>query len=264
VRDVVTIATVLFPWRPGCQHRDAAAGWVHAGWATHLPDIPALTSLDVAPGGTLDVDGQWCKARHVHTLASAATTDILIISDVDVWTTPTAIRAAITAIRDGWPWAIPYTTLHRLTQNATARTIASPHPTTRAGAATSDHEQRPYQGHTGGGITVIHRATLTKAPMDPRFLGWGHEDDSWAVALHRLTKRPWRGRHDALHLWHPPQARATRETGSPASVALAAQYTAAGVQHRRGNRDPLQDLLSEARERLDELDNNTVTPRSGK
>jgi hypothetical protein len=99
--------------------------------------------------------------------------------------------------------------------------------------------ERPYSGVIGGGIVVVPRTTAEQIPPDPRFRGWGGEDESWGYALETLAGPPWRGGYDLIHLWHPPQARRTRAHGSKENTDLAAQYRAA-----RGNRAAMIALMA--------------------
>jgi hypothetical protein len=87
--------------------------------------------------------------------------------------------------------------------------------------------QRPYRGYRGGGFVVAPRKTLIDIPIDPRFVGWGHEDSAWAWALMTLAGNPWRGTAPLVHLWHPPQERPSRRHGSAQSMELERRYQAA-------------------------------------
>lgn len=241
-------AAVLFPWSRGCPHRDAAAAWVTEQWTRHHPGIPQHTTGD-APHLAA---GPWSKGRHIAALLDHAPNGIVVISDVDVWTTPDAIRAAITAVENGSPWAVPHGDVYRLTQAATADVLDGGMDSSLDRPARLDDldlVEPPDPGHTGGGIVVIPAATARQIPLDPRFEGWGQEDDSWALALHTLAGEPWRdrslngGRVPLIHLWHPPQPRLDRYHGSRASVALYRRYLAASHHP-----DAMRALIAETRQ----------------
>jgi hypothetical protein len=87
---------------------------------------------------------------------------------------------------------------------------------------------------------VLRRDSYLEVPLDPRFLGWGHEDDSWARALVTMLGDPWRGKRPLFHLWHPPQDRRVRYEGRPQSAALFQRYRA-----KKGNRTRMRALLDE-------------------
>jgi hypothetical protein len=234
--------TALFPWRHGDPHRDRAADWVLEAWATHYPGVARLTTGDV---DGLDVDGAWCKANHVAHLAALASpeADVLVVSDVDVWVDPAAVRAAVDLVTRGdVTWAVPHRDVYRLNAAATAELIARPVPGGPPAVAAGDLAERPYRGHLGGGVVVLGRRAALDVPLDPRFVGWGQEDDSWAMALVTLAGKPWRGSADLVHLWHPPQPRMNRMYGSAQGQALAARYRRAS-----GHPVAMRGLLAEIR-----------------
>lgn len=79
----------------------------------------------------------------------------------------------------------------------------------------------------GGGMIVARRETLLEVPLDSRYVGWGQEDESHALALNCLAGMPWRGDAHLIHLWHPPAKRQTRRKGSRRSWELFKRYRAA-------------------------------------
>src|SRR5690606_37809457 len=82
-------------------------------------------------------------------------------------------------------WAVPHRLVYRLSEAATSGVLAglAPSPGMRL-------VQAPYVGYAGGGITVLPRSTYDQVPLDPRFRGWGQEDESWAHALTVLAGDP--------------------------------------------------------------------------
>jgi hypothetical protein len=80
--------------------------------------------------------------------------------------------------------------------------------------------------------------------MDHRFVGWGQEDQAWAIALKCLFGNPWRSQNGPLwHLWHPPQERMSREKGSLSSWDLYSSY-----RRLAANQKGMEELLAEARQ----------------
>lgn len=157
----------------------------------------------------------------------------MVIHDADVWCD--GLDRAVAAVADGAPWAIPHEHVHRLDQTSTAAVLAG---APLGGTLT----EKPYRGWAGGGIVVLPRSTYDQVPIDPRFAGWGQEDDSWAIALTQLAGEPWRGDGDLWHLWHPPQPREGRIIGSAEGKALNRRYRAARYDPVR-----LARLIEEAR-----------------
>jgi hypothetical protein len=152
-----------------------------------------------------------------------------------VWTD--GLAAAVGAVEAGVGWAVPHRYVHRLSEGATAALLN--------GQAWDGIPlaEREYVGVDGGGFVVARRETLLDAPLDPRFVGWGQEDTSWAAALDCLAGGHWRGDADLIHLYHPPQERMTRTRGSRASWALYRRYHATRVRP-----DAMRALIDEAKE----------------
>ncbi len=150
--------------------------------------------------------------------------DIIVVADADV--ACDGIQTAVEAVEAGAAWAVPHSRVHRLTEAATEAVLAG-------GQLEGDTVDRPYFGHPGGGLVVLPRTHYEACPIDPRFAGWGHEDDAWAIALTTMHGEPWRGTAPLWHLWHPPQERPSRREGSPESKALFRRY-------RHASRDVLR------------------------
>lgn len=217
-----TQVSVLIPMAGDCPHRAMAWRYVQAWYTARHPGFEVVR-------GVLDGSAPWCKARAVAQAARTATGDVFVVADADCFTEH--LDDAVTSLSQGYEWAMPHYTVNRLSRPATAQVYrgAAPaaFPRTRHWYA-----QLPYVGFPGGGITVMHRRVYESAPMDPRFTGWGQEDEAWALALRTLHGRGWRPSRGAplWHLWHPPQKRMSRSVGSDRSRSLLADYKKARTQ----------------------------------
>lgn len=221
--------TVVIPWRAGCDHRARALGWVLAQYRAHHPDWRiALTETP---------DGPWVKANAVMPAIESAPAGPVIVADADTWTDD--LQAAVTQIQRGAPWAIPHRLVHRLNEHGADQVLAG------ANWRAQPVAQKPYPGLPGGGYVVADRDALLAVPMDPRFVGWGQEDESWARALTTLLGQPWRGDADLVHLWHPPQERLSRRHGSREGWQLRRRYLMA-----RHDPSAMQRLIEEAKHAL--------------
>lgn len=215
---------VLVPWRDvGCPHRSRALAWVLSRLGEH--------------GYTVVVgrheSGGWCKAAAVADALSQTDADTLIVHDADVWTD--GLSEATQRVQEGGAWAVPHRGLHRLTEAATERYVAGE---TLDGLQLAE---RAYLGLEGGGVTVVRRDVFEACPIDPRFVGWGGEDESFGFALKCLYGPAWRGKSAMAHLWHPPQRRTTRSFGSLESRELRKRYAKA-----RFDPSAMQSLVKEA------------------
>lgn len=217
---------VVIPWRGGCPHRERALEWVRGR-------LPYPVTVAEPP------TGPWAKALAVMPAASRCSgADVLVIHDADVWTP--GLEEAVEQVERGAMWAIPHRGVHRLTEDSTRRLIAGE---SWEGLPLAE---RAYLGVEGGGVVAIHRDLLLRTPMDPRFEGWGSEDEAWAVALRACFGPPWRGKAPLAHLWHPPQSRLSRARGSRESWNLRRRYMRAAREPRE-----MKTLLEEARAALD-------------
>lgn len=167
-----------------------------------------------------EVSGEWCKARAVAEALRGVSADVLVIADADVWVA--TVSHVVEAVRAGHQWGYPHRGIRRLTAAATEAVLAGADPD-----RITDYDEPPTRAHPGGGVVVVRREVYDETPLDPRFVGWGHEDDAWGLALHTIHGRPAKGNGRLIHLWHPPQERIDRRRGSEANLALFGRYRAA-------------------------------------
>lgn len=227
----MTVA-VIIPWRAGCPHRERSLTWVLDQHRHSHPDWDI--ALATAPRS-----GPWVKADAIANGAAAADADVLVIADADVWCEH--LEVAVDAVTTHG-WAVPHDLVHRLSPDSTDQVLAGADWPGLPLSADNLRDSRPYRGFAGGGITVVRRDVLDAVPLDSRFVGWGHEDEAWAHALGTLIGPPWRGSADLVHLWHPPQQRATRSIGNQTSRQLLARYRRA-----RSDAAVMRTLVEEGR-----------------
>lgn len=221
-------AAVLIPWRDvGCEHRARALTFVLSRLAEH-PWPVVIGRHD---------DGEWCKALAVADALEQTDAETLIVHDADVWCD--GLPEAVDAVQAGAAWAIPHPPtrgIHRLTEASTVRYLAG------EPLAVLPLAESRYDGVAGGGIAVVTRSIYEACPLDPRFRGWGGEDESWGHALRALHGTAPRGPSPLVHLWHPSQPRITRRTGSEASSTLRKRYARARFRPHQ-----IAALIEEAR-----------------
>jgi hypothetical protein len=218
--------SVVVPRTPGsCVHRDRAWEWVKARYAAVHPHWEVVEGVGGEP---------WVKAAAVADGLSRASGDVLVLADADCWTD--GLGEAVDLL-DVAPWVVPHLTVLRLTEESTAEVLAGAEP-----GDAHDWDQAPYHGWVGGGFVVIRRADYERAPLDHRFIGWGLEDASFALAAEELVGPHRRLKWPLWHLWHPPQARGSRRYGSQQSEDLWRRY-----RRSRGRRDRMLALVAEGR-----------------
>lgn len=178
----------------------------------------------------------WSKAAAITPVIAASRADIVVVHDADVFC---PLDEAIAAVMDGAAWAVPHDQVFRLSEQGTINYLAGHVLDPWAG----DLTEAPYRGVEGGGIVVAHRHVLLDAPMDPRFIGFGQEDEAWALALRALFGAPWRGGDRLAHFWHQPQPRLNRRIGSREGWRLYRRYAKASR-----NEATMRALLAEIEE----------------
>lgn len=206
---------VIVPWRPDNAERDRNWAWLRKQWEP--------TGWDIVEGHC--PDGPWVKSHAVADALKRTTADTLVIADADVWCT--TVHSAVETVVNDAAWAIPHHHVHRLTPEATGHLTAGT-TTWNVHAPTT---QKPYPGVPGGGLTVIRRDLYEQAPFDPRFQGWGQEDEAAGHAWTVLAGPPKRGNASLWHLWHPPQQRMGRVIGNPQGKTLRDRYRTTLTPH---------------------------------
>lgn len=224
---MTTNVSVLIPYAGDDEHRARALAWVtrryHAlGW-------------QICIGETDQPGDRFVKADAVARALEDADHATLVIADADCWSPATPRIAA--EIDAGHPWGVPHRLVHRLAPIATQALYddltLEPNPRFRP--------LRVYRGVIGGGIVVIRRDVYDRTPLDPRFVGWGGEDDAFGWALQTLEGLPKQGEDRCYHLWHPAPPRVRRH-GSLENNSLAGAY-----KDRRPNADAMRQLVEEGK-----------------
>lgn len=213
---------VLIPWSGSCPHREAARRFVKDWYSRNFPDWRVCW-------GESGEGIQWCKAEAVANALCETGAGILVVADADCIVP--GVGEAVQQVSGGLPWAVPHRLVHRFSQAATERILSGEDPSSW-GRDRALYDQMPYPGYEGGGVVVLRREVYEQVPIDPRFMGWGQEDEAWATALTRVHGKAWRYTHAPLwHLWHPPQRRISRSTGSHAGRALLTAYRKINEPH---------------------------------
>lgn len=225
----MTVA-VLVPFGGSCPYRAQAWEWVQAKYATEHPDWELVT-------GTTAVDG-FSRTQAILDARSRTDADVLVVADADVWCDP---QPAVEQVPDRG-WAIPQLLIHRLSEGSTQRVIHGADWRGQPLSTDNHQDSKPYRGREAGTLLVLTAAAFDLAPPDPRFVRWGAEDTAWALALHALVGKPWRGTDHLVHLWHPAEPRQNRVVGNEANQALLQRYRLA--RHRP---ERMRTLIEEAR-----------------
>ena len=215
---------VIIPWSGNCVYRASARSYVESRWAG--------CGINVVIG---EIDGPWSKSLAVRAALESSTADTLVVTDGDVWSDSAVSDAVL--VDGGCPWAVPFSTVRRLTAPATQDVLDG-------GPLGGKLVKLPMRAVPGGGLVILSRELYERAPLDPRFVGWGHEDEAWGQLLTTTVGRPKMSDAVLWHLWHPPQDK-YRTPERVASGKLRGKYAAA-----RRDQAAMQALASEARAAL--------------
>lgn len=234
---------VVIPFSPDSPERSRALDWVRAAWTA--ADYTPITSTS---------HGEWRKAVNIEVAMRARRdSDIVVIADADCWVDP--IQLGVDRLNQWRDWGMPHRRVVRLSSEHTRRMTSADGWRYRPGEMPrledATFEEEPYTAfRAAGGIVVLKREVWNRVPMDPRFVGWGFEDEAWWYALRTLAGVPWRGKADLFHLYHPrsdaSEDRIERSLeANPENQELRQRYKAA--LHKP---PAMQQLVDEAKDAL--------------
>lgn len=244
---------VIIPWRDRVDRRQQL-DWV----------VDAYTSTGWVPViGETPPDAEWCKADAVMAGLTRFEAEAgyvpatLAVVDADVWAP--GLDDAYAEVANGHRrWAMPHTSVYRLTAEATVDALEqSPHEVRRR-LHPSKLDRSPYRGVDAGGAFVIGTAEYLTAPLDARFVGWGHEDMAAGLVWSTLFGAPRRFPDPLIHLWHEPQPKLSAGVGSRSSKLLYDRIRAAS-----GRRGRMMELVEEGKQWRAVAERTQTGTRSG-
>lgn len=185
------------------------------------------------------------KTIAVNNAFRRATGDVIAVIDADVWVELETLEEAADLIRrKKAAWVRPADTVLRLSEATTFELIAQP-----ADIPTPDFRVSECDAITGtvGLAFVISAKTFRDlAGMDPRFRGWGWEDNAFNMAARILHGREVLFTKPLVHLWHPhsrdDKGRKVWAGQQDRNATLGSRYSKA-----RRNAAEMRKLVEEAR-----------------
>lgn len=199
--------SLLVPFRSNDPYRRRVFEWLKKYWAHELPEA------ELVIGHNHSIP--YSKTSAVNDAAARARSDIFVVLDADCYIPGSVIRDAVARIkrsaRKGHRlWFIPYRRVYRLTEEATARVLASDpcnplrFPTPPSDLDVESTEGSAFGHRFGALIQILPREAFEiVGGMDPRFCGWGGEDIAFVRAVDTLWGKHKTTNNDVLHLWHP-------------------------------------------------------------
>lgn len=230
--------SVVIPWRErgiGLE-RIMSLRWILGKLRTAHPDWELLVSGD----GRRSPE-PWSASTARNRGVARATADVIVLLDADTWSprlddAVAQVRRYVDDVCCGnvmyaYPWVQPHTQILRLSRSQTVNYMfGSLVEYSDEGGITPEYltalESMPYRQFAGGVPTVITKHLYELCPQDPRFNGWGAEDNAWGYALQTLHCQMYRLAGDAVHLWHEPDpVRAQRQAGVPRDKLQGADWS---------------------------------------
>ena len=223
----------MIPFEPGVDEwRDAAFGFVTERYRRDFPDWEIVVGAPLRRPESHRGAGDpwWSKGEALAEARSRTGAEVLVVADADVFVLRSALaRTVAKVVERAAPWAMPYTTVRRLRPDVT-RALYTAVEAGRGSVLDFQAERldrHEYVGVRGGGIVVLPARSWDRVPVDPRFRGWGGEDEAWGRALSTLLGCGYHHDQHVWHLWHPHQTPGARAPLYPESVNLLRAYQAA-------------------------------------
>lgn len=224
---------LIVPLSPGDPERDAAWEFVRAFYGRMHPGLHVTVGCS---------PGEFSKGRAVADGVAHTREPILVIADADVLVSPEALGYSIIAVMHGAAWSMPHGDVYRLSRRVTNDLVYVRGEELALGERPPLKwvERSPHPGPPGGGIVVTTRAAYEATGIDPRFVGFGGDDISFARALDTLVGPCERFAFPMTHLYHERTARRRGNRGSEANEQLAARYMIA-----EGDPRAMREIIAE-------------------
>lgn len=219
--------SVIIPFKPDGGQRDRAFAWVEQWWRATLPDAEVVVETSH--------DEPMCRAAVRNAGVARARGDVLVLADADTVAETGPLATAIGMVRAGSGAVLPFDSYELLSEDATAGVLATD-PASGEPLPTDGVEEIVTTARSGV-IVLSRRSWDAVRGQDDRFVGWGWEDNAFALSLDELDEpmRTLPGR--AVHLHHPRSLDTTFENPlADRSRRILEQYHRAVGDRRRMQR----------------------------
>lgn len=220
--------SILVPYRSDGGHRDRIFEWTQTFYKEQFPKAEICV-------GRND-HNLFSRSAAINDAAAKATKDVFLIVDADLLFDPSLVKASLQLLSD-FHWVVPYYSIRYATQESTERLLSTSPVWPLQIQVQSEEIDWSVEGITGG-IGIIPRKSFRKVRgFDTRFLGWGGEDDAFALAANTLCGKYTRLNSNIYHLWHPTE----KSQGNPhygKNLELLDEYKACD-----GNKKAMKKLI---------------------
>lgn len=185
--------SVAVPWRPDDGGpRDRIWSWISRRWEALFPEAEIVS----ADSG----DEPFSRGKSLNFAVLDCTEDLIVIADADTVPDPVWVRRGLALVRAGAPWVICYDEgrYYNATAEWTAKILSRGPGCLVAEPAEGRYEHKIT---AWSGMLVVRRDQFR--PFDPRFVGWGYEDNAFMTVMDREIGPHQRVPGYVVHLWHP-------------------------------------------------------------
>lgn len=208
---------VIVPYRPDQGHRDKL--WNHLKqtyWSTFPNEIVVGEHLD----------GPFNRSKAINQ-AAQRDWDVAVIADSDTWVPVEQLHTAIQTAKHTNRLTAAFTSVMELSEPQTAEMLTGkPFP-----EVPSFDRIRTRELETQSSMLVITRRLWDQiGGFDPRFEGWGGEDNAFWKAATIIGGPANRVHGFAYHLWHPPALKGRRNPLYRRNQTLWRRYSRATTQ----------------------------------
>lgn len=221
--------SLIVPWKYAYD-RERIWSYLWPAWEAEGFEVILSPLTDFEP---------WIKGKAWAQGLQKASCEFVCLMDADCWVPK--LSQAVGLLSQGHRWVQGQDMVFRFDAATTAKLLRRDLTIADAAKLENVWEDRPRMASAGVG-TILRREDADEIPLDPRFRGWGWEDNAWWEALTTLLGPPGRlSSSVCLHLHHKPQASKDRvPTSQSPNWLLYRQYVRA-----RGRPERMRKLLSE-------------------
>jgi predicted glycosyltransferase involved in capsule biosynthesis len=186
--------SLLIPFRSNGE-RSAQFDWLQEKWNFLGSDFEIIVSED-------DGLDPYSKTIAINNAYKKSTAEILAMVDADVWLDPQILLDAAAFITSNPnSWIRPCTDVYRIKKTKTKEIISGDPSFSFPEITQKDCERVSV---AVGGVFVFSKKQFeTLGGMDPRFRGWGGEDNAWTIIMNKKFSYSQRWNKNLYHLWHP-------------------------------------------------------------
>lgn len=222
--------SIIIPFQTDHGIRAQHFEWIKKYYSRVMPEA------ELCFGITNDKEVNRSRAKNL--AVKQATKEILVIADADVIFDPEVIVKSISLL-NGAAIVVPFTEVYNLDKGNTEELLKT-EPKWPIDIPFEECTKETFYPGFAGKLLMVKKETFEKVGgYDERFIGWGGEDDAFALAVRTLCGGLVNVSGGIYHLWHPVSHYHTHPHGE-ANRDLVWRY-----YQSYGNKDKMVSLINE-------------------